>query len=565
MIRSVRINNFVIVKQLEIELENGLIVLTGETGAGKSVIVGAIDNVFGGKIKPGSLFNDKEPAVIEVTVKLDKKNALLIELLKKYDYEIDEDELFFRKEISTTLRGKIFLNGRRISNQIIKEFREVLLDFHSQRDQQKLFDNNYQLEVIDAYAGLMELRKEFNELYSDTLLKLNLLKELETKEQNEQDRIKLYEFQLNEINNLKLLPGEDEKLQAELNLLQNSQKIIENSLLLEQVIYENDNSVYDIINSFLAKFKNFESDNDHIKNAVNNLESSLVNLDEAVGEIQDLLNFISVDEARQTILEERLNEINSAKQKYKLDIPGLLSYAEKMKNDIENFSSSKEKLVNLKKELFQNRNKLLEIAGQLTKKRQAASRKLETEIKKYIKDLAIPQADVKIDFTKAAESGSEFFSGLNSTGQDEIEILFSANKGIKMQPLKHAASGGELSRFLLTIKKILTNRLENKTIIFDEIDAGIGGKTANLLGEFINDIATYHQILCVTHLAQIAIFASKHYRIVKTENTGKAEIIITGMEQDERKEEIARMLAGSDSELALKYAEEILTEREKIQ
>ncbi|KQC09099.1 MAG: hypothetical protein APR54_03845 [Candidatus Cloacimonas sp. SDB] len=565
MIRSVRINNFVIVKQLDIELENGLIVLTGETGAGKSVIVGAIDNVFGGKIKPGSLFNDKEPAVIEVTVKLDKKNALLIELLKKYDYEIDEDELFFRKEISTTLRGKFFLNGRRISNQIIKEFREVLLDFHSQRDQQKLFDNNYQLEVIDAYAGLMELRKEFNELYSDTLLKLNLLKELEAKEQNEQDRIKLYEFQLNEINNLKLLPGEDEQLQAELNLLRNSQKIIENSLLLEQVIYENENSVYDIINGFLARFKNFESDNDHIKIAVNNLESSLVNLDEAVGEIQDLLNFISVDEARQTILEERLNEINSAKQKYKLDIPGLLSYAEKMKNAIENFSSGKEKLVNLKIELSQNRNKLLEIAGQLTEKRQAASRKLETEIKKYIKDLAILQADVKIDFTKAAESGSEIFSGLNSTGQDEIEILFSANKGIKMQPLKHAASGGELSRFLLTVKKILTNRLENKTIIFDEIDAGIGGKTANLLGEFINDIATYHQILCVTHLAQIAIFASKHYRIVKTENTGRAEIIITSMEQDERKEEIARMLAGSDSELALKYAEEILTEREKIQ
>jgi len=565
MIRSVKINNFVIVKQLKIELKNGLIVLTGETGAGKSVIVGAIDILFGGKIKPGSLFNDKEPAVIEVTVNLDKKNLPLINLLNQYDYEIDEDELFFRKEINTTLRGKTFLNGRRISNQIVKEFREVLLDFHSQRDQQKLFDNNYQLEVIDAYAGLMELRKAFNELYSATVLKLNQLKELEAKEQNEQDRIKLYEFQLNEINNLKLLPGEDEQLQAELNLLQNSQKIIENSLLLEQIIYENENSVYDIINGFLAKFKNFESDNDHIKNAVSNLESSLVNLDEAVGEIQDLLNFISVDEARQSLLEERLNEINSAKQKYKLDISGLLSYAEKMKNDIENFSSGKEKLINLKNELSQNRNKLLEMAGQLTEKRQAASRKFETEIKRYIKDLAIPQADVKIDFTKAAESGSGFFSGLNSTGQDEIEILFSANKGIKMQPLKHAASGGELSRFLLTVKKILTDRIENKTVILDEIDAGIGGKTANLLGEFINDIAIYHQILCVTHLAQIAIFARKHYRIVKKENTGKAEIIITSMEQDERKEEIARMLAGSDSELALKYAEEILTEREKLQ
>jgi len=565
MIKSVKINNFVIVNDLELDLGDGLIALTGETGAGKSVIAGAIDSVFGCKIKPGSLYNDSKPAAIDIVINLDKNNSLLLELMRKYDFDTNEEEIFFRKEINTDLRGKVFINGRRISNRIVTEFREILLDFHSQRDQQKLFDNNYQLEVIDAYADLSDIRNDYSALYTESIKKLNEFYSLQEQEKSNEDMIKLFEFQLNEIKNLKLIPGEDDKLHNELNLLQNSQEIIENSNLLEQIVYENENSVYDILNGFLAKFRNFEADNEHIKNAVNYLKSSLVSIDDAVSEIRDLLNYISVDEVRQRELENRLNIINSVKQKYKLNIKGLLDYIVQIRDDIDNFSSNKEKLKLMQKEMIANSSKLYQKAEILSQKRKKASLKLEKEIKENIKKLAIPQADVKIIFNKSPSNKTDHFSGLNLNGQDEIEIFFTANEGIKMQALRYAASGGELSRFLLTIKKILTNKLENKTIIFDEIDAGIGGNTAKLLGDFINDIGNYHQILCITHLAQIAIYAKKHYSIIKKSDAGNAEVIVTLLNKDERREEIARMLAGSNSELALKYAEEILAEKEKLQ
>jgi len=561
MIKTLRITNFIIVKELNLELDNDLIVLTGETGAGKSVIAGAIDNLFGGQTKPGSLFNESDPAIIEITVDLDQNNQNLLQLLKKYEFDPEENEIFFRKEINPNLRGKIFLNGRRISNQIVKEFREILLDFHSQRDQQRLFDSSFQLEVVDAFAGLTDTRNKFNLLFNNMLDQQKKLTELLELEKSSEERIKLYEFQLQEIKALQLKPEEDIVLQKELNLLLNSQDIINNSIDLEQTVYENENSIYDIINGFLARFREYAADNDHLKSAVELLENSLMNIDEAVGEIRKLLDHISVDEERQIVLEQRLNEINSARQKYKMDIEDLLIYADKIKYEISNFSSNKKEIEDLRNKLEADRVDLYNKAELLSKKRKEAALKLVKKIKVNIRKLAIPEADIEIRFNQPETKNSEFLSGLNPTGMDEVEIYFTANKGIKMQSLKFAASGGELSRFLLTIKKILTDNLENRTIIFDEIDAGIGGKTADMLGEFIDDISKYHQILCVTHLAQIAVYAKKHYNIFKKSNRNNSEVIVIELNASDRKEEIARMLSGSKSELALKYAEEILSRR----
>ncbi len=564
MISSVKIENFVIVETLEMDFQNGLITLTGETGAGKSVLVGAIDSVFGGNIKPGSLFNESASAILEITVSIDERNQELLKLLAANDIEVENNEIFFRKEINTNLQGRFFLNGRRISRQLVLEFRELLLDFHSQRDQQRLFDNSFQLDVIDAFAGLMKLRLQYAEFYSETMAKFIKLQELQEQEVRDQERIKLYEYQLHEINSRKPVVGEDDRIQSELELLLNSEEIISNSNLLEQQVYEDENSVYDRINYFLTKFSRFADTDERIKSAVEHLESSLLNLDDAVGEIKNLLNNISLDEARKEDLENRLNEINQLKQKYKFDIPGIISYAEKIEQEMKDYSSGKEKINSLKIELNNAEKDLRKRAAELSRKRKQAAVKLEKEIKTNIKALAITQADVKIMFNSLA-GGTKFLNGLNATGEDEVDFLFTANAGIKVQPLKFAASGGELSRFLLVIKKILTDKLENKTIIFDEIDAGIGGKTANLLGEFIRDIGKYHQILCITHLAQIAVYGQQHFSIIKENTASKAKIIINQLEGFERKEEIARMLAGSDSELALKYAEEIMAQKENLQ
>ena len=565
MITNLSIKNFVIVKELNLKFEDGLQILTGETGTGKSIIVGAINVIFGGAIHAGMLFDETNPAFLEVTFSKDESNKKFLELLSKHEIEPSENEVFFLREISTNLRGKSFLNGRRISNSIVKEFREVLLDFHSQRDQQKLFNENIQLEVLDKFGNLVSQRDEFEKEYKKIQSQIKELEKLLEQEKVAQERIKLYEYQIGDLEEINLKIGEDEKLQNELNLLNHAEAILNHASLLEQEIYEKENSVYDIINSFVHKLSNFEDDNSHIKKTISSLQESLGNLDDTISEIRQVQNVINLDSLRLEEVEERLNAINSIKAKYKKNVPEIMDYCSKIKDEIFSFTSVKKKILKIHQEIDKNSKELLKKANVLTKKRKEAAKILEDEIKTNIHKLAIPDARIKIRFDKEIieKKCNNDLSGLTYSGQDKIEIFFSANIGVKMQPFKFAASGGELSRFLLTIKKILSDKLDKKTIIFDEIDIGLGGKTAELLGEFIFNISKFHQVICITHLPQIASYAKDHFLIDKKSGMNLTEVEIKKIDKTERKQEIARMLAGSKTELALKHAAEILSLKEK--
>ncbi len=565
MIKSLQIENFIIVKKLKLEFENGLQVLTGETGAGKSIIVGAIDVVLGGKVRSGMVFDEEKTAYLEVVFNIEKDNKKFNDLLSKHEVDISDDEVFFKKEIYPNLKAKSFLNGRRITNSIIKEFREILLDFHSQKDQQKLLDNTYQLEILDSFGNLISERKGFEEKFLDVRKKLDELQNLQKQEQEQEEKIKLYQYQVNELEDLCLKEKEDENLQNELNLLTHAEEIIEQSADIERKIFEDENSVYDVVNSYIVRLTKFSSDNIHIKNTVNLLQESLANLEEAITEIRQVQNFINIDKHRLKEVESRLDTLNMIKNKYKMEITEILTYLKKIKEDISFYSSGKKRIEFLEKEYHLEKNELKNLAEQLSKKRQKIALKFEKEIEQNIKKLALPEAKIKIRFDKV-NAKKEFTSGLKyltRCGQDEIEFFFSANRGVKIQPLKHAASGGEFSRVLLTIKKILSGKMDKKTIIFDEIDAGIGGNIARLLGEFISNIGKFHQVICITHLPQIASFADTNYAIKKKIGTKFPGIEINKLNEKEKKEEIARMLAGSGSKLALKYAEEILKKNNK--
>ncbi len=565
MITNLNIKNFVIVKELELKFEKGLQILTGETGTGKSIIVGAINVIFGGAIHTGMLYDETKPAFLEVTFSIDKSNPKFMESLSKHEIDPSENEVFFLREISTNLRGKSFLNGRRISNSIVKKFREILLDFHSQRDQQKLFNENIQLEVLDKFGNLESLKDKFEKEFKEIQSKIKELKILQEKEKAAQERIKLYEYQIGELEEINLKIGEDEKLQNELNLLNHAEEILNHASLLEQEIYEKENSVYDVVNSFVHKLSNFKEDNSHIKKTISSLQESLGNLDDTISEIRQVQNVVNLDSLRLEEVEERLNTINSIKAKYKMNIPEILEYCSKIKDEISSFTSVKNKIQKIHQEIDKDSKELWKKANLLTKKRKEAAKILEDEIKTNIHKLAIPDARIKIRFDKEIieKKCNNALSGLTYSGQDKIEIFFSANIGVKMQPFKYAASGGELSRFLLTIKKILSDKLEKKTIIFDEIDIGLGGKTAELLGEFIFNISKFHQVICITHLPQIASYAKDHFLIDKKSGKNLTEVEIKKIDKNERKQEIARMLAGSKTELALKHAEEILSLKEK--
>jgi len=563
MIKRLSVENFIIVDNLFLELGNGLQVLTGETGAGKSIIVGAINLILGSDIHSGMLFNDSLPAKLEAVFDIENENKQFIKLINQNEIDISEGEVFFSKEISTNLRSKSFINGRRVSKEIIKEFRDVLIDFHSQRDQQKLFDPDFQLEVLDIYGKLTDKRDQFTSKYKEVESKIKILKKLQTTESDFAEKIKLYQYQIEEIEMINPVIDEDIKLQAELNLLTNAEEILNISSNLEQEIYEKENSVYDAIISYISLLTKFKNDNKKIEETVNFLKDASTNLDNSITCIREIQNTIEVDSLRLEFVQSRISELNSLSLKYKRNLTEILEYKVNIEQQIKSYSSKKEEISQLNTAIDSDLIDLDKLSKILSEKRKKTAINFEQEIVSNIDKLAIPDAEIEFKFTDLdnSEGISKKLSGLNETGKDAVDILFSANKGVKLQPFRIAASGGELSRFLLAIKKILSDRLDRRTIIFDEIDSGIGGKTSELLAEFIHDIGKYHQVLCISHLPQIASYSDRHISIEKTSNDKKFKVKMKILDENERKIEIARMLSGSDTELALMHAEELLNNK----
>ena len=563
MIKSLSVENFIIVENLNLEFENGLQVLTGETGAGKSIIVGAVNLILGSDIHAGMLLNESLPAKLEAVFKIDNKNKNLIKLFKNYDIDISEGEVFFAKEISTNLRSKSFINGRRVSKDIIKKFRTLLIDFHSQRDQQKLFDTDFQLEVLDIYGKLTTLREQFSSKYKETENKIKKLKKLQSAESELAEKIKLYQYQIDEIEKIEPVIGEDDKLQAELNLLTNAEDILNIATQLEQEIYEKENSVYDTISLYISQLAKFKNDNKNIEEAVNFLQDASANLDNSINSIREVQNIIEVDSSRLEYIQNRLSLLNNLIVKYKLNIDEILEYRNGIQQQIDSYSSGKEEISELNDKITFDLKNIKKLAEELSAKRKKAAVNFKKEIVSNINKLAIPDAEIEFKFNELENSigNSEKLQGLNETGKDAVNIYFSANKGVKPQPFRIAASGGELSRFLLVIKKILSDRLDKRTIIFDEIDSGIGGKVSELLAEFIYDVGKYHQVLCISHLPQIASYSDRHFSIEKISGNKSSEVKVKILDENERKIEIARMLSGSDTKLALMHAEELIRKK----
>ena len=439
-----------------------------------------------------------------------------------------------------------------------------MLDFHSQRDQQRLFNEEYQLEILDLFGDLVSIRKEFEKMFEKAIFKTKLLKKLKKQESDNKEKIELFKYQREEISALNLQIGEDDKIQKELNLLMNAEEILGKSHEIEYTVFEDENAIYDRIKAFIFTFEKYQSDNSYIEKAVLCLQDSLTNLDNAIAEFQGMQNEITLDAERKNDLENRLNEINSICLKYNKNTSSVLEYFCEINDIIDSFSSQKTEILKLQKEVDADLIILRKMAEKLSKNRKQVAQKFELEIEENIKKLAIPHAKVKIKFDKV-NGEKEYVNGLielGKTGCDRVEIYFSANQGVGIQPFKMVASGGELSRFLLVIKKILAEKTDNRTIIFDEIDQGIGGKTSELLAKFIREISEFHQVVCISHLPQIAAFADEHFAIEKRDEKKISSVVVKNLNNEERRREIARMLSGSVSKLAIMHADELIKKGE---
>jgi DNA repair protein RecN (Recombination protein N) len=557
MILRIKFKNFVLIKDLELDFHSGMNVITGETGAGKSVLVGGLNLVLGGMVR-GNYFYEKDKNIyLEVDFDIDNNNVQLLDLINKYSIEPENNELFFVKEINTSGKTVSFINGRRVTNSIIKEFRDILLDFHSQNEQLNLNEPDYQLQVLDAYGELDNLREEVSVCYFDWKKEKQKLKDLVKKDKDLSEKTKLYEYQVAELEGMDLHVSEVAELDHEYNVLINAERIVSLSSEIVQEFYEEENSLIDRFNNVLNRLAEFKEDLPQIKSASELFYDAKALIEDGIGSLRAVEDVVSLDQERLQIVEERIKSIEEMKSKYHLNsVELLLDYYNEINEFLLNRSALTEDIREQKEIIATIEIKLLKLADKLSKQRNMYAENLKSEIEENIEHLSLPKAKVKFAFTDL--NSDDKLRVITETGYDQIELLFSANLGVELQPLKESASGGELSRMLLALKKILSDKLKPRSIIFDEIDVGIGGNTALYIADYIAKIGDKHQVLCITHLPQVAAKGSSHFKILKTINNKKTEIMIEQLDNTEREIEISRMLAGTTSKTSLKHAQEIL-------
>jgi DNA repair protein RecN (Recombination protein N) len=579
MIKQLRIINFILTEDLTLYFGDNLNILTGETGAGKSVIIGALDYLLGRQVRTELAYDRDRPVLIEAIFDLNFKQIsndqqnnttnriqILNEILGA-DLLKDTDHLIISKEISTKGKPISSVNGKRINQSQLLQIRNVLIDFHSQREQLKLFDEQYQLQVIDAWANLGEVREEYFNIYNEIKILKEKKRSLELKEKQLEEKFLLYEYQIEELEGMNMTIDEEAALNSELDLLANSEELLAVCSQIQHSISEQDNSLMDIISNFKQRIQRTGAENNTIRNIITILNEMINSCRDLISETRILESNIDLDETKMKHLEERLNSILRVKSKYKMSIADVLSYLEEMKKTIADKSSRKDEIEKLTKILEEKIDRLLLLADHLSAKRKEAAKPFAESIINDLTTLAIPDGIFYVDISSIGKIfiKQEILGGLNEYGNDKIDFQFSANKGNEAQSLKEVVSGGELSRLLLIIKKILAGRFACPTLILDEIDTGIGGKTANNIGQYIADISNNHQVICITHLPQIASFGEKQFLITKNslinerkDEIKKPVIQVSELTYEDRKNEIARMLSGSSSQIALQHAIELL-------
>lgn len=542
MIEELRIKNFAIIDNISIPLSKGFNVLTGETGAGKSIIVDAIGVLL------------KEKVVASDFVKHGKNEATVEAVLS--DVELDEisDELVILKRI-LPIHGKIrsYINDSAYTTQAFVKIASQFINIHGQHEHTYLLKKENHIDFLDTIAGLKEEVKKFNEIYSTVQA---FKEEIENRKREliaKKQKRELLEFQLNEIKSAQLKEGEEEELNEQRQILKNIMKLKELSERAFSLLYEDKNSVHENLSQALTLLKELGHFDSKAEEPENLVESALAQIDEAIYSLRKLKESYEPDPVTLEKIEERLTLINRLKSKYGGSIKEILEYANNAEKELNEISVSEEDIKEKEKTLKELEEKMNSLAEELSQKRKQLAQKIEKEVIDELKEVGFsnPQFQIRI-----AEKT------LSLQGKDDVEFYFSANPGEPPKPLIKVASGGELSRLMLALKcvelKLAKKTVKSMTLIFDEIDAGIGGTVAENVGRRLKELAKHHQVLCVTHLPQIAAQAQHHLKVEKVVWDEKTLVKVELLTGAKRKEEIARMLSGRITESSLFHAEELL-------
>ena len=536
MLLQLHVKNLAIIDEVEVDFTEGLNILTGETGAGKSVILGSIHLALGAKADKDSIRDGAEYALVELVFQVENEEQK--KKIEALDLPVEEDGVVILQRKISPARSVFKVCGETVSASVLKELAPILLDIYGQHDYQSLLQDKKHLDILDSFGDktLAEQKALLKEEYAKYL---ELKKFYDTPEMSPEQRereLSFARFEVDEIEKAKLVPGELEELESNLRKMENSGKVKEGLVRVLQLLKEEDSSCENSLNRALREMSHLSALDDDMAE----LEERMTEVDSLLRDLSRDLNFAlesdNFDEREFVRVRERVDLINHLQIKYGKSIEQILNYAEERKTYIYRLENAAEESERIGKELADKEALLEEYAKALRKLRQAEAVKLEKEIVEALHDLNFMQAEFAVSFEEAEQVGAN--------GKDKVVFMISTNPGEKLRPLSAVASGGELSRIMLAIKTISAKRDDINTLIFDEIDSGISGKTAWKVSEKLGILAKSHQVICITHLPQIAAMADSHYCIEKSEQNGKTVTNIEPLNEDGALNEVARLLGG---------------------
>lgn len=554
LLSELSIKNFAIIDDLTVSFDKGMTVLTGETGAGKSIIIDAIQLLIGGRGSADFVRHGENKAELEGLFHIEKDDHPCYEKLAEFGLTIDDNMLVIRREISHTGKSVCRINGKLVTIAIVREIGNTLVDIHGQHEHHLLMDQTLHLSLLDQFAAanLTDSLQEYKSLYKKYRHLHNKFVNFRKDEQQIAHRLDLIKFQYDEITAAQLQPKEEEELVSERNELNNYEKIFE-ALQTSYSALQGEHKGLDWVGLAMTHLENIG----HISNEYKKIKKTAANsyymLEDVSHTIRNLLDELSYNPDRLNEIENRLSVINQLKRKYGQSITEILEYSSKIEEEIELLENRETHYEQLEQEVLSVKKDLQVEADQLTKLRQQAAQQLETEIHRQLEDLYMEKTTFAVKFFKTDNDFTE-------TGADKVEFYIATNPGEPLKPLSRIASGGELSRIMLAIKNIFSKHQGVTSIIFDEVDSGVSGRVAQAIAEKIYRVSIGSQVLCISHLPQVAAMSDTHLLIAKNIAEQRTYTSVRPLNDEEKVAEISRMISGVEvTELTTEHANELLT------
>ncbi|MDW4474218.1 DNA repair protein RecN [Staphylococcus saprophyticus] len=558
MLQTLSIKQFAIIDELEVHFGDGLTVLSGETGAGKSIIIDAIGQLIGMRASSNYVRHGEKKAIIEGIFDIDESKEA-ISILEALDIDIDEDFLLVKREIFSTGKSMCRVNNQIVTLQDLRKIMQELLDIHGQHETQTLLKQKYHLQLLDNYAEdkYKKLLNSYVATFDQYKAKKKELEDLESADQALLQRLDLLKFQHEELQEANLVEGEVKQLETDIKRIQNSENLnlaLNNAHLTLTDEHAITDRLYELSNQLQSISHILPEKYDSLKEEV---DQFYYTLEDAKHQLYDELMNTEFDEQYLNELESRMNVLNDLKRKYGKDISELITYQSKLANEIDKIENYEESTSQLRQEIDTLYDKVIKLGEQLSKERRSVAQTLRNHIVEEIQNLQMKDANLEISFKPLDVPNRE--------GIEFVEFLISPNKGEPLKSLNKIASGGELSRIMLALKTIFVKARGQTAILFDEVDSGVSGKAAQKMAEKMKDLATYIQVICISHLPQVATMSDHHLFISKDTTDDRTTTHVQQLSGDERVTEIARMISGASvTELTRQNAKEMIEQNQRL-